>query len=272
MKFDYAATTPLVTETLGSDFVGMESSGAEFLPALHKKKIKKPPRGQSDPDYKSSIRGRLLRSRKPRREIAAVEFPSDDDSFNEPRRFNVEDILIEARRKDGRVMLFCLWSDFEPVDASWVLATDLNAGLRDWWSGERELRYALYREGDFVSYENCLAYLHDNVPKQLPSFLDSKEGDYARGTPLRVVDSRGRVKLILFSSSSSDVDSGSDSKLLYHGERAYYVKEILDDRIYDSTKEYLILWDGYDTPTWVPEENVNDVAIDVYNRRRRMAE
>ena len=161
MKFDYAATTPLVTETLGSDFVGLESSGAEFLPALHKKKIKKPPRGQSDPDYKSSI----LRSRKPRREIAAVEFPSDDDTFNEPRRFNVEDILIEARRKDGRVMLFCLWSDFEPVDASWVSATDLNAGLRDWWSGERELRYALYREGDFVSYENCLAYFHDNVPK-----------------------------------------------------------------------------------------------------------
>ena len=57
MKFDYAATTPLVTETLGSDFVGLESSGAEFLPALHRKKIKKPPRGQSDPDYKSSIRG-----------------------------------------------------------------------------------------------------------------------------------------------------------------------------------------------------------------------
>ena len=56
MKFDYAATTPLVTETLGSDFVGMESSGAVFLPALHKKKFKKPPRGQSDPDYKSSIR------------------------------------------------------------------------------------------------------------------------------------------------------------------------------------------------------------------------
>ena len=43
MKFDYAATTPLVTETLGSDFVGMESSGAEFLPALHKKKIKNHP-------------------------------------------------------------------------------------------------------------------------------------------------------------------------------------------------------------------------------------
>ena len=135
------------------------------------------------------------------------------------------------------------------------------------WSGERELRYALYRDGDFVSYENCLAYL-----QQLPSFLASKHGDYARGTPLRVVDSRGRVKLILFSSSSSDVDSGSDSKLLYHGERAYYVKEILDDRIYDSRKEYLILWDGYDTPTWVPEENVNDVAIDVYNRKRRIAE
>ena len=50
------------------------------------------------------------------------------------------------------------------------------------------------------------------------------------------------------------------------------MKEILDDRIYDSTKEYLILWDGYDTPTWVPEENVNDVAINVYNRKRRIAE
>ena len=49
MKLDYAATTPLVTETLGYDFVGLERSGAEFLPALHKKKIKKPPRGQSDP-------------------------------------------------------------------------------------------------------------------------------------------------------------------------------------------------------------------------------
>ena len=78
--------------------------------------------------------------------------------------------------------------------------------------------------------------------------------------------------MILFSSSSSDVDSGSDSKLLYHGERAYYVKEILADRIYDATKEYLILWDGYDTPTWVPEEKANDVAIDVYNRKRRMTE
>ena len=75
--------------------------------------------------------------------------------------------------------------------------------------------------------------------------------------------------MTLCSSSSSDGDSGSDSKLLYHGERA---KEILDDRIYDSRKEYLILWDGYDTPTWVPEENVNDVAIDVYNQKRRIAE
>ena len=75
--------------------------------------------------------------------------------------------------------------------------------------------------------------------------------------------------MILFPSSSSDGDFGSDSKLLYHGERAYYVKETLDDRIYDSTKECLILWDGYDTPTWVPEENVNDVAIDVYNQKRR---
>ena len=110
----------------------------------------------------------------------------------------------------------------------------------------------------------------NKCPRFLP--LNIINGDYARGTPLRVVDSRGRVKLILFSSSSSDVDSGSDSKLLYHGERAYYVKEILDDRIYDSTKEYLILWDGYDTPTWVPEENVNDVAVDVYNRKRRIAE
>ena len=128
----------------------------------------------------------------------------------------MEDILIEARRKDGRVMLFCLWSDFDPVEASWVSSTDLNAGLRDWWSGERELHYTLYRDGNFVSHENCLAYLHDNVPKQLPSFPDPKEGKYGRGALLRVVHSRGRVKAILFSSSPSDGDSGSDSKLLYH--------------------------------------------------------
>ena len=49
---------------------------------------------------------------------------------------------------------------------------------------EKELRYALYRDGDFVSYENCLAYLHDSVPKQLPSFLDSKDGGYTCGTSL----------------------------------------------------------------------------------------
>ena len=72
--------------------------------------------------------------------------------------------------------------------------------------------------------------------------------------------------MILISSSSSGVDSGSDSKLLHHGERAYYVKEILDDRIYDSTKECLILWDGYDTPQRVPEAKANDVATDVYNQ------
>ena len=39
--------------------------------------------------------------------------------------------------------------------------------------------------------------------------------------------------------------------------------------MYDARKEYLIRWDGYDTPTWVPEENVNNVAIDVYNKNRR---
>ena len=48
------------------------------------------------------------------------------------------------------------------------------------------------------------------------------------------------------------------------------MKEILNDRIYDSTKECLILWDGYGTPQRVPEEKVNDVATDVYNQARRM--
>ena len=42
---------------------------------------------------------------------------------------------------------------------------------------------------------------------------------FSLGIPLRVVDSRGRVKVILFSSSSSDGDSDCDSKLLYHEER-----------------------------------------------------
>ena len=269
MKFDYAATTPLVRENLGSDFVGIESSGAEFLGELQKKKVKMAPRSLGDPDYKISFRGRLLRSRKPRREVTAVEVSSDGDSFVERRKFTVEDILIEARRKDGRVMLYVLWTDFEPADASWVSATDLNAGLRDWWSGEREVRYALYRDGDFVSYEDCLAY---NEPSKLSSLFDSKNEKYGRGTPLRVIDSLGRVKVILFSSSSSDGESVGESNLLYRGERAYYVKEVLDERMYDARKEYLIRWDGYDTPTWVPEENVNNVAIDVYNRKRRMAE
>ena len=48
------------------------------------------------------------------------------------------------------------------------------------------------------------------------------------------------------------------------------MKEILNDRIYDSTKECLVLWDGYGTPQRVPEEKVNDVATDVYNQKRRM--
>ena len=86
---------------------------------------------------------------------------------------------------------------------------------------------------------------------------------------MRVIDSLGRVKVILFSSSSSDGESVGESNLLYRGERAYYVKEVLDERMYDARKEYLIRWDGYDTPTWVPEENVNNVAIDVYNKNRR---
>ena len=43
MKLDYAATTPLVTETLGSDFVGMESSGAEFLPDFTRRRLKSHP-------------------------------------------------------------------------------------------------------------------------------------------------------------------------------------------------------------------------------------
>ena len=43
MKFDYAATTPLVTETLGADFVGMESSGAEFLPHYKRRRLKSHP-------------------------------------------------------------------------------------------------------------------------------------------------------------------------------------------------------------------------------------
>ena len=67
----------------------------------------------------------------------------------------------------------------------------------------------MYRHGDFVAYESSIAYLQDTVTNR-PFFI---------GIPLRVVDSRGRVKVILFSSSSSDGDSGSDSKLLYHGER-----------------------------------------------------
>ena len=267
MKFDYVATTPLVNETLGSDFVGIQSSGAEFLPVFKKKKGKKPPKEKKDPEYKMSVRCRLLRSRKPSREIAAVEFSSDGESLVEPRRFNVDDILIEARREDGRTMLFCLWADFDPVEASWVSSADISAGLRDWWSVEREIRYALFSDEDFVSYENCLAYLQANMQNDVGSLPDSKDGHYGRGTPLRVIDSRGRSKVILFSSSSSDGGSASDSKLLYQGDRAYYVKEILDERIFESTKEYLILWDGYDTPTWVPAINVNDVAKQMYKKK-----
>ena len=48
------------------------------------------------------------------------------------------------------------------------------------------------------------------------------------------------------------------------------MKEILDSRIDDSTKESLILWDGYGTPQRVPEEEVNVVATVVYNQARRM--
>ena len=114
-----------------------------------------------------------------------------------------------------------------------------------------------------------MAYLHDTEPSKLSSLLDSKEEEYGRGTSLMMTDSRGRIKVIVFSSSSSDGESVGNSKLLYRGERAYYVKEILDERMYNARKEYLILWDGYDTPTWVQEENVINVVIDVYNKKRR---
>ena len=133
--------------------------------------------------------------------------------------------------------------------------------------GRRRASQSIYRDGHFVADESCLAYLQATMPNHAGTLSDSNDGHYGRGTLLRVIDSRGRSKVILFSSSSSDGESASDSKLLYQGDRAYYVKEILDERIFESTKEYLILWDGYDTPTWVPAINVNDVAKQMYKKK-----
>ena len=73
-----------------------------------------------------------------------------------------------------------------------------------------------------------------------------------------------------FESQPESPSEDVSPSLVRKNQPAYYVKEILNDRIYDSRKECLILWDGYDTPHRVPEEKVNDVATDVYNQARRM--
>ena len=269
----------------------MESSGAEFLPILTLKKVKKPSRGSADREYKGVVRGPILRSRKPRRVPGKYSFGSDSDgSLPQPRSFDVEDILVEARDKHGRAMYLCLWSGFGPDEASWVPDTALNPALRRWWLLEREQRYPMYRDCDFVSYElvcvvdgkemldhqeaEVIGVVSDSKKDAIPwnpPLEEKKSGLYSRGTPLRVVDSQGRSKVILFSSSSSGSDvEGLVSPLQYRGETAYIVKEILDDRLYGNNKEYLILWDGYETPTWVPAENVNKVAVDVYVRGQRL--
>ena len=178
MKFDYAATTPLVRENLGSDFVGIESSGAEFLGELQKKKVKMAPRSLGDPDYKISFRGRLLRSRKPRREVTAVEVSSDGDSFVERRKFTVEDILIEARRKDGRVMLYVLWTDFEPADASWVSATDLNADCVT--GGQEKERSVMHCIVMAISYHTKIVW-HTMSLANSPPYLTLKKKSMAVG-------------------------------------------------------------------------------------------
>jgi len=204
----------------------LESSGAEFLRLLSKKNIKRPPAVEIDREYKIPIRGRLLRSRKPQRHVATASIPSDGDTSAEPRKFYVEDILVEARKKDGRAMYFCSWSGYGPTDASWVSAPALNQSLREWWTVEREIRYPMFRDCDFVSYERCYELLKPDVKDELLARSAGIEEGLMTDhpdPPLRVVDSKGRVKVIIFSRSSSDPDSFDESELVYRGEPAYYV-------------------------------------------------
>jgi len=240
----------------------IESSGAEFRPTLSTCKTRRS-RPVGDSDYKAQIRGILLRSRKPRRVTSKNSISSDGDDLPESRNCYVEDILLEARRADGREMYFCLWGGVGQTEASWVTSTDMNKSLRDWWFLERESRYPLFRQDDFVSYEHCLELIKSDFVD------DEKSNPSGDNIPLSFIDSLGRQKNIIFSVSPSEGESAEESELFFRGERAYYVKKIIDSRINNSCKEYLVVWEGYDTPTWIPEDNINDVALQAYKKHNK---
>ena len=172
MKFDYVATTPLVNETLGSDFVGIKVRVQSSYQCLKRRKARGYRKNKKIPITRCRSDLAFSDLESPNLQIAAVGFSSDGESLDlQPRSLNVDDILIEARREDGRTMLFCLWVDFDPVDASWVSSADISAGLRDWWSVEREICYALFNDEEIVSYENCLRYLQANMQNDVGSFV-----------------------------------------------------------------------------------------------------
>lgn len=255
IKFKYQETSPLLHDIMKVDLKSVESSGAEFRPILSKKRTRKPSKADSEVEYKASIRNMLLRSRRPQRDVPPVPVESDGDSSGVGKRFFVEDIMLEARRSDGRAMYLCLWGGFGSAEASWVSDSDLNPALKEWWLLEREIRYPLYSDSDFIAYE---------------TFLDSDSGSESKlsdSVPLEVLDSNGRLKKIIFS-TSAESDSQQDSEIMFRGHRAYYVDEILADRKNQSFREYLVKWVGYETPTWVPEENINDMALDTYRKKK----
>lgn len=256
IKFNYHETSPLLNDILKVDLKSVESSGAEFRATLAKKRTRKPSKPDSEVEYKTSIRNMLLRSRRPQRDVREVQVQSDGDSSGIGKRFYVEDVILQARRSDGREMYLCLWGGFGPAEASWVSDRDLNSALKEWWLMERENRYPLYSDTDFLVYETLL---------DADSGSESKRFD---SVPLEVLDSNGILKKIIFS-NSSESDSQQDSGLMFQGHRAYYVDEILAERKNRSLMEYLVKWVGYETPTWIPEENINDVALETYRKKKR---
>ena len=71
----------------------------------------------------------------------------------------------------------------------------------------------------------------------------------------------------LVDDSSSGEERG-DSKITYmlNGEEAFLVREIRDDRVNRKRKEYLVVWEGYDSTeaSWVPATDVNLEARKAY--------
>lgn len=79
--------------------------------------------------------------------------------------------------------------------------------------------------------------------------------------------SRKRPMRLLIDDSSSDASDG----LRYNGDKAFYIREIMDERTVDGLTDFFVTWDGYSTSeaSWIPAENVNQAARQAWKKKKK---